>query len=116
MRFIAERDALAGVCRNLVRIVPEAGPIADLTGILMEADENAGYLYLTTNNMEIAIQYKCRAIVEAGGKMVINAKLISEMLPLLGGETVLFEIQKVGIVLIQSGNASFQISCLPGTH
>ena len=48
--------------------------------------------------------------------MGINAKLISEMLPLLGGDTVLFEIQKVGIVLIQSGNASFQISCLPGTH
>ena len=58
MRFIAERDALAGVCRNLVRIVPEAGPIADLTGILMEADDSTGRLQLTAKNMEIAIQYK----------------------------------------------------------
>jgi len=116
MRFTVDRKKMAGICRNLMRIVPDTSPIADLTGILIEADENTGNLNLTANNQEIAIQYDCTARIEAGGKMVLNARLLSDMMPLLAGEHVLFDVQNGGIAHIQSESANFYVSCLPGTH
>jgi len=116
MRFTVERGSFAGICRNLARIAPDTSPVADLTGILFEADENTGILNLTANNMEIAIQYRYRAIIEEGGKMVLNAKLISNMIPIFAGDRIVFNTQSNGVVHIQSERASFHISCLPGTH
>ncbi len=116
MRFAVDREKLAVICRNLARIVPASSPIADLTGILMEVDDSTGRLQLTAKNMEIAIRYECQAVVMEGGKMVLNAKLISEIAPMLVGERVVFTKQKNNTVLIQGGTARFHISCLPGTH
>lgn len=116
MRFIADRKAMLVICRNLARILPSSSPIADLTGILMEADEDTGILRLTANNMEIAIQYEVTAAVKSGGRMVVNSRLVSDMMPLLAGEKVSFNVINSGTVHIQSESAGYTVSCLPGTH
>jgi len=108
---------MANICKNLARLVPSTSPVADLTGILFEADENAGSLRLAGTNMEISLECTCGAVVAEGGRMVVNANLIAGMMPLLKEDTVSFAVSPAGnTVRIESGSTVYDISCLPGKH
>ena len=117
MRFSADRKQMANICKNLARIVPNSSPVADLTGILFEADEDSGSLRLAGTNMEISLECTCGAVVAEGGRMVVNANLIAGMMPLLKEDTVSFAVSPAGnTVRIESGSTVYDISCLPGKH
>lgn len=117
MRFIVERKIMLGYCRSFVRFVPETSPIADLTGILIEADENKGSVLLTATNLEVTVQYAVGASVAEGGRMVLNAALLAQMMQLLGEDLVTFCTAPEGnIVEVRSGAAQYVLPCLSGAH
>ena len=117
MRFSTDRKQMANICKNLARLVPSTSPVADLTGILFEADENAGSLRLVGTNMENSLEYTCGAVVAEGGRMVVNANLLAGMTPLLKEDSVSFTVSPAGnTVRIESGSTVYDISCLPGKH
>lgn len=117
MRFIADRKQMQTICRNLARLVPETSPIEDLTGILIEADEDSGGLRLVATNLEITLEYRCEAVVAEGGRIVLNGNLLASMIPLLGGDQVSFgTLTGANIVRIVCDTTSYELSYLPGKH
>lgn len=114
MHFTANRLELCGLARQASRIAVDKSPVEALRGILLEADEDTGQLTLTVTNFEVSLQCRMKAAVYEGGNMVMSAKLLVEMLPLLGGNEVLFQQEAGGALAIQSGTCNYLVSVLPG--
>ena len=117
MQFIADRKQMLAVCKNLARLLPDKSPIEDLTGILIDADENSGAIKLTAVTMELMLQYRLPASVGTGGRMVLNGRLLAEMMPLLSGEKVSFETRDgSNVAHINCDNTIYQLLYLKGKH
>ena len=117
MRFTVDRNQMSAVCKNFARIVLKTSPIEDLTGILFDADENSGSLRLVATNMEVSLEHSLMAIVSEGGRMVINGKLLADMMPLLKEDTVSFSTLPAGnAVGIACGSIHYDVSYLSGQH
>lgn len=117
MRFISDRKQLLIIFRNLARLLPETSPIEDLTGILIEADEDGGVLRLAATTLEISLEYRCAAVVAEKGRIVVGGKLMAGMMPLLGGDKVSFETAPDGnVVRIESANTVYDLPYLSGNH
>ena len=114
MKFSANRKIMLEHLKTMLRIVPKASAIKEINGLLIEADEDEGCLYMTANNLESAIQRKFKANVEEYGDCIMDARLLVNMLLLLGGDNVSFEEIKTGIVEIKSGNCTYTVSVLSG--
>lgn len=100
--------------KTMIRIVPKSNSLQELTGFLIEANENDGYLYMTATNMEASIQRKFKPEVETGGSFVMTAKLLLDILTLLGDDDVLFEETQKGAVVIKSGACTYTVRALDG--
>lgn len=114
MEFRVNRKILLEHLKSMVKVVPKASTLKELTGFLVEANEDDGYLYLTATNMEASIQRKLKPEVETGGCFVMNAKLLTDILAALGGDEVLFKERKPGQVEIQSGRCTYTMPVLDG--
>ncbi len=112
MKFVVNRKVMLEHLKTMIRIVPKSNNLQELTGFLIEANENDGYLYMTATNLEAAIQRKFKPEVETGGGFVITAKLLVDILSLLGGDDVLFEETQKGTVVIKSGTCTYTIQVL----
>lgn len=111
MKFTVERKVMFELLKSMIRIVPQQGPIPELQGFLIEADENDGCLYLTATNLECAIQRKYKTPVETGGGIVLKADLLLNIVELLSGENIEFEKIRNGQVTIKCGSTVYT---LPG--
>lgn len=89
-------------------------PVKALEGIHMETSEKTGTLMLTATNLEVAIRATMPASVEQGGSLVVNARLLQNMLTLLDGENVHMELLTNVALEIKSGSCAFQIAAIPG--
>ena len=114
MKFTVNRRIMLEYLKSMIRVVPKSAPVKELTGFLIEANEDDGYLYLTANNMEAAIQRKFKPVVETGGEFVMDAKLLTDILTALGGTEAVFEEVKPGIIEIKSGNCTYTMHVLSG--
>lgn len=79
MRFTSEAEALARALSIVGRAVSRRSTIQLLSGILVEADEETGVVRLAATDMEISVSLRCRAGVEEGGRAVIPAKPLLEV-------------------------------------
>ena len=117
MRFTVERMRMLAICKNLARLTPDSGPIEDLTGILIVADENSGRLRLVATNMDVTLEYSTPAIIQEGGRMVLKGRLLAGMMHLFNEDRVSFSTFPSGsAVRIESGTARYDVSYLPGKH
>lgn len=114
MKFTVNRKVMLEHLKTMIRIVPKSSTLQELTGFLIEANENDGYLYMTATNQEAAIQRKFKPEVETGGSFVMTAKLLLDILTLLGGDDVLFEETQKGTVVIKSGACTYTMRALDG--
>lgn len=114
MKFAANRKIMLEYLKSMARVVPKTSPIKEMTGFLVEANEDDGYVYITANNGESAIQRKFKPNVETGGEFVIDAGFLINALSLLGGTDVLFEETKPGRVKIKSENCFYEMAVLNG--
>lgn len=112
MKFIGNRKIMLEHLKTMVKIVPKESPVKELRCFLIEANEDDGYLYITANNFEVAIQRKFKADIEVGGSFAIEAKLLTDMLNLLSGDEVEFELQKPGLTNIKSGKCVYSVKVL----
>ncbi len=114
MEFVANRKILLEHLKSMAKVVPKASTRPELSGFLIEANEDDGYLYLTATNMEASIQRKLKPEVETGGGFVMNAKLLTDILAALGGDEVRFKELKPGQVEIHSGRCTYTMPVLDG--
>ena len=112
MKFSANRKIMLEHLKTMLRLVPKTGVIKELCGFLIEADEDEGCLYMTANNLESSIQRKLKAQIEEGGAFVMDSRLLTDMLALLGGDNVSFNEIKPRLMEISAESCTYTVKVL----
>lgn len=107
MKFTCNTKELNDACNNVMRAVSTKVTIPTIEGILMECGD--GTLSLTGYDFEFGINTTIEAKVFDPGAIVINAKVLCDIIRKLSNETVTFEIKDVS-VSIEGGAAQYTIT------
>lgn len=81
-----------------------------LEGVLVEAKDN---VIITGNNLQISIENKFSANIYEQGSVVVDAKMLCEILRRMPEGTVVFETVSEGSVNIKCNDMDFNINSLP---
>lgn len=112
MKFTVNRRIMLEHIKTMIKVVPKSSLMQELKGFLIEVNEDDGYLYITANNLEVAIQRKLKPNAETGGSFVMEAKLLTDILAFLDGDEVVFEEIKPGTVEVKSGKGVYTLRVL----
>lgn len=107
MKFTCNTKELSEACSNVMRAVSTKVTIPTIEGILMECGSDT--LSLTGYDFEFGINTTLQASVVEPGAIVINAKVISDIIRKLPDGKVTFEISGTSVSII-SGAAQYNIS------
>ena len=86
----------------------------EMNGIHVEAFQKQNALRLTATDFEMSIRVSLYADVKVGGQVVINPKLLIDILNKLPGDEVSFELKHNNLLYITSGVTSFNLAVLDG--
>ncbi|MCR4615001.1 MAG: DNA polymerase III subunit beta [Clostridiales bacterium] len=114
MNFICSTAELYSLCSNVQRAVSTKSSLPAVEGILVRAERNK--VYLTGYDLELGISTSMDAKVEEEGALIINAKVVCDILRMLPGETVRFDSDERCVVSITSGEAKYLISGMSATE
>ena len=106
MKFTCERALLAEAVNTTNWAVSSKSSIQALEGLLLEAGQR---LTVTGYNLETGIRTTIDANIIESGKIVINAKLLSDIIRLFPDETVTVTVTETQTVLISCCNAKYEI-------
>ena len=113
MRFEVNRLTMLEVAKSVAKVAPSNSHVSELNGILVEGNEDTGEVFLTATNYEVSIQQKVFASVGESGSMLINARLLVDMMSKLEGEIVTLSADRPEILKVSGGRCIYQIKCLP---
>ena len=68
------------ITKSMLSLIPRRSVIDETRCFLIEANEDDGSITVTANNMESAMQWKFAASIEAGGRFVMDARMIADIL------------------------------------
>ncbi len=111
MKFTCNKDNFSEGINIVLKAVTGKSTIPTLDCIAIETKE--GKINLTTNNMELGIKTLVESDIIEEGSILINAKIISEIINKLPDEEVYFESDTNDNVTLKCGKAKFNISGLP---
>lgn len=107
MKFRVERTAFLDAVLKMQKIVGAKSSIPVLEGILLSVEK--GLLTLSSYNLEMGMKKEIYASCEVEGDIVINARLLAEILRKLRGIDVEIECDERLVCHIKSGEAVFDI-------
>lgn len=107
MKFVCSTSELSEACLNVQRAVSTKTSIPAVEGILIKAQDNE--VQLTGYDLELGINTKIPSTVEQNGDIIINARILCDILKKLPGETVSFESDSRNMATIVSGNAKYSL-------
>jgi len=107
MKFTCETEKLSQACQNVQRAVSTKTSIPAVECILIKA--LTGELSLTGYDLEFGINTSIKAKVEEAGGILINARILCDILKKLPGETVSIEADERQLARITSGEAKYNI-------
>ena len=107
MKLICETQKLSEICSNVQRAVSTKSSIPAIEGILLEAGENV--LTLTGYDLEVGMITSMEARVEEAGSIILNAKILCDILRSLPSHTVSIEADERLTCRIKSGDAEFTL-------
>ena len=105
MKFVCETSTLSTACQNVQRAVSAKSTIPGTEGILIKSSNSE--LNLTGYDLEIGINTSIYAKVEEAGSIVLNAKVLCEILRRIPNQTVTIECDGVAKVEIYNIGGSF---------
>lgn len=106
MKFTCNTKELSEACSNVMRAVSTKVTIPTIEGILIECGSDT--LSLTGYDFEVGINTILQANVTEPGAIVINAKVLSDIIRKLPDGNVTFEISGTSVSII-SGAAQYNI-------
>ena len=89
MKFTANRLETLSAVQSAGSVAPAASPMDILKCVCLVAENGA--LTVAATNMDAAVERKLPAEIREDGRTAIDARLLAEMLRLLGGDFVTFE-------------------------
>ncbi len=107
MKFVCQTNLLSEACQNVQRAVSTKTSIPAVEGILIKA--SAGELILTGYDLELGINTSIKAKIDDGGSIIINARVLCDILRRLPADTVSFESDERYVAVIRSGEARYEI-------
>ena len=107
MKFTCNTKSLNEACNNVIRAVSTKVTIPTIEGILIECGSET--LSLTGYDFEFGINTTLFATVTEPGAIVINAKILCDIIRKLSSDTVCIETNGTS-VLITSGAAQYNIN------
>ena len=113
MKIIVERAAFLDAVLKMQKTVGTKSSMPVLEGILLSAEK--GLLTLSSYNLEMGMKKEMYASCEEPGDIVINARLLADILRKLRGVNVEIETDDRLSCYIRSGEALFNISGMEAT-
>lgn len=110
MKFTCLREDILSAVMKAEKAVSPKSTLAVMEGMLIEAEIDQ--VYITGNDLEIAIESSFQARVEKTGRIVLNSRMFSDIIRKADGEDVTFEVGENYQTTITSGPAVFTISGL----
>ena len=107
MKIICNTARLNEACQNVQRAVSSKATMPAIEGILMKAE--AGQVQLTGYDMDMGNTTVQEARVEEDGAIVLNARLLCDILRRLPGETVSIEADPRQLCTIRCGEVEYQL-------
>jgi len=107
MRFICDTQVLCSACLQVQRAVSTKSTIPAIEGILIKALGNE--LILTGYDLEMGINTSVEANVQENGSVIINARVLCDILRKLPYETVSFDVDGRNMVIIKSGDIKYSL-------
>ena len=107
MKIICNTARLNEACQNVQRAVSSKATMPAIEGILMKAA--SGQVQLTGYDMEMGITTVQEARVEEEGAIVLNARLLCDILRRLPGETVSIEADPRQLCTIRCGEVEYEL-------
>ena len=107
MKFSCEKLLLQNAVNTASRAVAAKSSIPALEGLLLTCGGES--LTVSGYNMQTGIRTKFAAEVEESGELVVNARLISEILRRLPDDVVTFTANDKFLIHLTCGDADFDI-------
>ena len=107
MIFTCNRNNLTNAISIAQKAVDPRTTYSILEGILFVAEE--GKVVLTGNNIEMGIRTECPATVNETGSVVIDSRIIGEIVKKLPEDTLTISVTPAYDITIVSGSAEFKI-------
>lgn len=107
MKIICNTDLLNQACQNVQRVVSSKTTIPALEGILMKAE--GGQLHLTGYDLEVGINTTLDVKIEEEGSIILNARILCDILRRLPGENVRIEADERQLCVIRCGEVEYKL-------
>lgn len=107
MKFQCDTNLLSLACQNVQRAVSNKTSIPALEGIYIKALGNE--LILTGYDLEIGINTSIHANVEEAGSIIVNARVLCEILRRIPNNQIRFECDDRNLAVIRSGDIKYEI-------
>ena len=107
MKLYCSRQKLNEAVSNVQRAVSSKSTMPSLEGVLLKTTENG--LFVCGYDLEIGITTTIDATVSEEGKIVVNARLFSEIIKKLPEDKIFIEVNEKLNVYIRSGKVDFNI-------
>jgi DNA polymerase III sliding clamp (beta) subunit (PCNA family) len=115
MKFEANRLMMLEAAKCAAKVAPSSAYKEIINGILIESNSETGEVYLTATNHEVSIQLKVMASVEESGTMLINHRMLTGMLSLMGGDTINISAEGPQVLKAERGRCTLRINCMPAS-
>ena len=110
MKFTCNRQLMWETVSNTSRAVITKSSVPALEGLLIKAHPDS--ITITGYDLEIGISANMEAKVETTGTIVINARLLSEIVRKIDSDSLSFNVKENLVIEIKGGNSTFTISGL----
>lgn len=107
MKFECNTHILSDICSNVQRAVSQKTSIPSLEGIMIKAEGNT--VTLTGYDLEVGMITSTDAEVKENGSIILNAKILCDILRNLPEDRVSFEADERLSCKIKSGEAEFTL-------
>lgn len=107
MKFVCNTSLLSSACQSVQRAVSTKTSIPAIEGIFIKA--LGSELILTGYDLELGITTSVESRVEENGGIILNAKVLCEILRKLPGENVTIESDERQMATIRSGEVEYSL-------
>lgn len=114
MKIVCSTKLLMAAVNNVSRAVAVRSTVPALEGILISAKDNV--VTLSGYDLEIGITTKFEAMVYQEGSVVLNAKLLLEMVKRISFNEISIAVDEKNVAIINSGITQFSIPALGGSE
>ena len=112
MKFQADREVLSDAVSFLVRLLSPRPQLPQLSGVMIEATKDE--VELSIFDYEVAARVKIAAAVDLSGKVLVQARLLSEILSKLPASSVSINLDESRLQ-VNSGASKFSLSMMSTT-